>query len=187
VIRRKTWGGIGLLATLAVLSWLGARDRFEQPAKPFADLDTRLNYALWDLDARILDEKGRVDFEIDAPILRNNASSQIGTVESPRIRIQQKADEWYITADSAIITADREHVSLVGDVDMLRKKPSDRAMMKIRTRDVTLNVIPKTASTDAAVTITENNDRLKAVGMRLDLNSDSFELLHEVQAEYATP
>ena len=187
MIGRKTWGGIGLLSLLALLSWLGARDRFEPPAKPFADLDTRLNYALWDLSARILDESGRVDFEIEAPILRNNASSQIGTVDSPHIRIQQKDDEWYITADSAIITADREHVSLIGDVDLLREKSTGQATMKIRTQDVMLNVKPKTASTDAAVTIVENNDRLKAVGMRLDLKSDSYELLHEVQAEYATP
>jgi len=187
MIGRKTWGGVGLLALLALLSWLGARDRLEPPARPFADLDTRLNYALWDLKALVLDESGRVDFEITAPILRNNASSQVGTVDRPRIRIQQKPDEWYITADSAVITADREHVSLVGQVDMQRGKPPGQARMKIRTRDVMLNVIPKTASTDAAVTITENRDRLNAVGMRLDLNSDSYELLHEVQAEYATP
>lgn len=187
MIRRKKWGGIALLTLLAVVSWLGARDRNEPQAKPFEDLDTRLNYALWDLSAQILNEKGRVNFQIDAPILRNNASSQIGTVESPRIRIQQKDDEWYITADSAIITADREHVSLIGEVDMLREGLSSKGAMKIRTRDVILNVKPKTASTDAAVTITENSDRLEAVGMRLDLTTDSYELLHEVRAKYATP
>jgi len=186
VTRRKTWGGVLLLTLLAVLSWLGARDRKEFPAKPFEDLDTRLNYALWDLNARILNEKGRVNFQIDAPILRNNASSQIGTIEKPRIRIQQQSDEWYITADSAIITADREHVSLAGDVGLLREKRPSREKMEIQTRDVILDIVPKIASTEEMVTIIENSDRVEAVGMRLNLNTESYELLHEVRAKYAT-
>jgi len=187
VTRRRTWAGVLLLTLLAILSWLAARGRNEPPAKPFEDLDTRLNYAVWDLSAQILNENGRVNFKIDAPILRNNASSQIGTLENPRIRILQDNDEWYITADSAIITDDREHVSLVGDVNLQRLGRSAQNTMKIRTRDVNLNVKPKTASTDAAVRITENSDQLEAVGMRLDLKADSYQLLHEVRAKYATP
>ena len=187
MIRRKTWGGIGLLTLMAVLSWLGAHSRSEPPAKPFADLDTRLNYALWDFSAQVLNEQGQVNFQMEAPILRNNASSQIGTVENPHIRIQQKEDQWYITADSAIIAADREHVSLIGNVDMLRENQSSHATLRIRTRDVMLNVKPKTASTDASVNIAQNSDHLEAVGMRLDMKTDSYELLHKVRARYATP
>ncbi len=187
MIRQQTWGGLTLLTLLAILSWLGARDRNEPPAKPFDDLDTRLNYALWDFNAQILNEQGQVNFQIDAPILRNNARSQIGTVDNPRIRIQQQQDEWYITADSAIITADHEHLSLLGQVDLLREDPLSHATLKIRTRDVMLNVGPKTASTDEAVTIAQNSDHLEAVGMRLDMKTNSYELLHEVRARYATP
>ena len=185
--RRGTWAGIGSLAVLAAVSWLGAHHPIQPPAKPFEDLDTRLNYALWDFSAQILNEQGRMSYQIDAPILRNNASSRIGTVEKPRITIQQGEDEWYITADSAVITADREHVSLIGDVDMHRKSSRPRAEMRIRTRDMTLNVAPKTASTDAAVKMAQNGDHLEAVGMRLDIKTNSYELLHEVHARYATP
>ena len=187
MIRRRTWQGIGLLTVLATLSWFGARGRHEPPAKPFDDLDTRLNYALWDFSARILNEHGQVNYQIDAPILRNNASTQIGTVENPHISIRQENDEWYIVADSAIITADREHVTLAGNVDLRRENPLSGGPLQIQTRDVILNVKPKTARTDAAVTIAQNGDQLEAVGMRLDLKTDSYELLHEVRARYATP
>jgi LPS export ABC transporter protein LptC len=187
VIRRKTWRNITAFTVLAVLSWLGARDTREPQSRPLDDLDTRLNYALWNFNAQLLDAEGRVSLEIDAPILRNNASSQVGTVENPRIRILLDEDEWYITADSAIITADREHVSLVGHVDFLRQNKSSHDSLEIRTRDVMLNVTPRTASTDADVAITQNSDHLEAVGMRLDMKTESYELLDKVHARYARP
>ncbi len=186
MIRPKTRQGIYLLALLAALSWLAARDRSQPSAGPLDDLDTRLNYALWDFSAQVLDENGRVNMHIEAPLLRNNASSQIGTMENPRIRIQQDEDEWYITAESAIITADREHVSLVGGVDLMRHNPLGTDTLEIRTRDMLLNVTPRTASTDAQVSITQNGDQLEAVGMNLDLKTDSYELLDKVSGRYAT-
>ena len=187
MIRRKTWRSIAVLAVLAVLSWLGARDTREPKAVPLADLDTRLNYALWDFKAQLLDDEGGISLVISAPILRNNASTQIGTVENPRVRIQHEGDEWYITADSAIITADREFVSLVGNVDLLRQKSSRPDLLEIRTRDVLLNVTPRTASTESEVKITQDGDHLEAVGMKLDMKTDSYELLDNVRASYAKP
>lgn len=187
MIRRATGRGIGALALLAIVSWIAARDGTAPRSSPFEDLDTRLNYALWDFNALLLDTDGRIAVRIDAPMLRNNASSQIGTVENPRIRIQQAPDEWYITADSAVVTADREHVSLVGTVDMLRENRQTGDTLQIRTRDVLLDVVPRTASTDAVVTIVEDGDRLDARGMKLDMKTESYELLDEVRARYARP
>jgi LPS export ABC transporter protein LptC len=175
------------LAILAILTWLLARDTREPQARPLADLDTRLDYALWNFNAQVLDTEGQVNLELDAPILRNNASTRIGTVENPRIRILLEEDEWYITADSAIITADREFVSLVGNVDFMRKNRMTLDTLEIRTRDVLLNVTPRTASTDAGVMISQNSDQLEAVGMKLDMKTDTYELLDKVQARYANP
>lgn len=187
MIRTKTWRGIGVLALVAVLTWLVANDSRKPKSEPLADLDTRLDYALWNFNAQMLDANGMVNLEIDAPILRNNASTRIGSVENPRIRILLEEDEWYITADSAIITADREFVSLVGSVDITRNNRVSREIMEIRTRDVLLNVTPRTASTDARVLISQNSDEIEAVGMKLDMKTESYELLENVQAIYAKP
>jgi len=187
VIRRKTGRAMLLLAFLAVVTWLGGRGRDEPEIEPFADLDTRLNYALWDFNAQLLDDEGRVQLEMNAPMLRNNASTQVGTVENPRIRIRQEDDEWHISADSAIITPDREHVSLIGHVDFLRQSKLKADRLEIRTRDVMLNVTPQTASTEAAVILAQNHDRLEAKGMKLDMKTNSYELLDEVRGSYAQP
>ncbi|MEJ8569646.1 LPS export ABC transporter periplasmic protein LptC [Elongatibacter sediminis] len=187
MIRRSTLRGVLALSALAALTWLAARDRSQPESAPIEDLDPRLNYALWDFSATLLDRTGKQNLRIDAPMLRNNARSQVGTIENPRIRIQQQADEWYITADSAVVTADREYVSLVGTVDLRRENRRTREVLEIRTRDVLLNVDPRTASTESAVTLIQEGDRVDAIGMKLDMKTNSYELLNEVRARYATP
>ena len=145
-----------------------------------------MNYVLWDFDARLLDDQGVVAMEISSPKLRNNANSAIGTVENPRIRIRHEDAEWYIRAESAIITADHEYVTLVGAVDLLRTHSITGVTMEIETRDVILNVTPRTAKTDSSVVIRQQGDTLQSEGMNLDMINDSFELLDKVKAHYET-
>lgn len=184
MIRRRTRHGILVLAALAVLSWLLSRPAELIEDAPVEGLDTRLNYALHEFRGRLLDERGETRLEISAPLLRNDASSGIGTVEKPDIRIQQDNEEWYITAESAVIAADREHITLSGEVNMVRRNEITGDRLDIATRDVVLDVTPRTASTDAQVRIRQNRDRLDAYGMRLDIVNDRFELLNEVRAHY---
>jgi LPS export ABC transporter protein LptC len=187
MIHRKTWHGIGVLAMLAILTALIVRSGSQRIGVPPADLDTRLSYALWDFSGVLLNKQGQVNVRVDAPMLRNTADSQVGTVENPRLRIIQEEDEWYITADSAIITADREYVSLIGRVDLLNQDLAGTRRLGVQTRDVMLNITPRLASTESAVSIQQNQDVLDAVGMKLDMKNKRYELLHQVRARYATP
>jgi LPS export ABC transporter protein LptC len=187
VIQRRTRRGIILLAALAALSWVLSREQGETTERPVSKLDTRLNYALYDFDGRLLNIDGAVNLEIQAPVLRSNARSGVGTVESPEIRIQKEGERWYITSESAIITADREHVSLMGDVYLTRRKELTGQLLEISTKDIMLNVTSKTASGESRVSIKQDNDSLDAVGMRLDMISNSYELHHDVQARYEIP
>jgi LPS export ABC transporter protein LptC len=186
VIQRRTRQGIILLALLTALTWILSTGQEEVTAQPLSNLDMRLNYALYDFDGRLLNDKGAVNLELQAPVLRSNAQSGVGTVESPEIRIQQEDDRWYITAESAIITANREHVSLMGDVYLARRNELTGQLLEITTKDVMLNITTRTASGDSKVSITQDNDRLDAIGMRLDMISNSFELHNDVRAHYET-
>lgn len=187
MIRRRTRRAIILTALLAVLTWLLARPTTTTTIEEVDPLDTRLNYALYDFSGRLLNDQGGVNLEIESPVLRNDAESGIGTVETPTLAIQHESDRWYITAQSAIITADREHVSLVGAVRLTRENEITGEILDITTEDVMLNVTPRTASTDSAVIIQQNGDRLQAVGMNLDMIAERFELLSSVRAHYEIP
>ena len=184
MIGRRTRRGLILLFLLAVMSWLFVRPMTEEREGPIQGLDTRLNYALHDFRGHLLDDQGNTRLEIEAPLLRNNAVTGIGTVEWPNFRIQQEGEEWYITAESAVITADREQVTLRGEVKLLRRNETTGEMLDILTSDVLLNVTPRTASTDSDVRLRHAGDRLDATGMNLDMIKDHIELLSEVRAHY---
>jgi LPS export ABC transporter protein LptC len=185
VSRVRSWRGILLLALLAALTWQLSR-RPTEISTVFERPDIRLNYALYDFNGIMLDEQGRVKLEIASPVLRNNADSGIGTVDSPVIDIQQEQERWYITAESAIISADRESVTLTGDVHLSRQNEVTGRVLDITTSDVVLNVTPRTAMTETNVSILQQGDRLDAVGMKLDMINQRYELLNEVRAHYQT-
>ena len=187
MIQRRTRRGIILLALLASASWFLSRESVDVEESPVRKFDTRLNYALYDFAGRLLDTEGSIKLEFQAPVLRSNARSGVGTIESPEIRIQQEDEQWYITAESAIITADQEHVSLVGDVNLERKNQLTGELLEISTMAVMLNVTPRTASSDSDIKITHFNDRLDATGMKLDMIAGRFELMKDVRAYYEIP
>jgi LPS export ABC transporter protein LptC len=187
VTRIRSWRGILLLTLLAVLSWQLSRRPAEISTGPFEQPDIRLNYALYDFSGTMLDEQGRVKLGITSPVLRNDAESGVGTVEFPAIDIQQEQERWYITAESAIISADREIVTLTGDVHLSRQNEVTGQELEITTADVVLNVTPRTAVTETDVSIRQQGDRLDAVGMKLDMINQRYELLNEVRAHYQIP
>jgi LPS export ABC transporter protein LptC len=187
VIRRRTRQGIYLLSVLAIASWLMSRGAPGPGRLPLSGIDTRLNYALRDFEGYLLNDNGSINLEISSPVLRKSAQNEVGTIESPVFRIQQEKDEWYIQAESAIITADREHVSLIGDVNLVRTNNISGEILEITTKDVMLNVTPRTASTESIVTLVQSGDRLDAVGMNLDMINNSYELLEDVRAHYDLP
>lgn len=187
MIKRRTRRGIYILAVMAIATGLMSRNAFESKESPLSNIDTRLNYALRDFEGRLLDEQGNINIELSSPVLRKNAESEVGTIEDPVIRIQQENELWYISSESAIITADREYVSLIGKVDILRQNEISGETLEINTRDVMLRITPRTASTESQVTIRQAGDLLEALGMNLDMINDSYELLENVQARYDVP
>ncbi len=187
MIKRKTRHGIIILAVLSIVTWLLPKSSSDSVDQPPARLDTQLNYALWDFKGQLLDKEGNINLQISSPLLRKVAQSEVATIKSPQIRIKQADQEWHITAESAIITADREYISLIGDVNMLRLNEISGETLKITTREVMLRVTPRTASTESFVTIVQNGDRLDALGLNLDMINDHYELLNDVRAHYDIP
>ncbi len=187
IARRPTLRGIASMTVLAVVSFILARGPNDAVSNPVARLDTSLDYALQDFNADLLDENGDISVRLVAPYLRNNASSGIGTVERPDIHVQQDEEIWHITADSAIITADRQFVSMTGPVKIKQQNRLAGTVLNIDTRDVMISVALRTATSDAPVKLRQEGDELEAVGLKLDMIRNSYELLSEVRGTYATP
>lgn len=187
ISRPATKRAIALLTLAAMASFLATRDVRREFQPTAAEVDTRLNYALFDFRARLLDESGNLAVAIEAPELRNDARTGVGTVSRPEIYARQADNDWQIDAATAVVSADREFVSLAGDVKVVRYNEATNDRVEIDTSDLLVAVTPRTASTDARVNIRHAGDRLDATGLRLDMINDHFELLHDVSAVYDTP
>ncbi len=185
--RPATRRGIAVLALAAIVSFLASRDVQQELRAPLAQLDNRLNYALFDFRARLLDERGQLAATIEAPVLRNNADTGVGSITEPQIYVRESGNDWQIESDSAVISADRQFVSLSGEVQVVRYNDQDSDAVTLDTRDMVLAVTPRTASTDSRVNIRHAGDQIAANGMFVDMINDQFELLNEVSAIYDTP
>jgi LPS export ABC transporter protein LptC len=179
--------GILVLAAAALITFLASRDVREDLRPQPTDVDTRLNYALFDFQALLLDKEGRLAMTIEAPLLRNNARSGVGSITRPEIFVREAGNEWRIKARSAVVSADHEFVSLTGDVRMQRYNAIDSDRLEIDTRDLLVSVTPRIATTDAGITMRHAGDRLKATGMKLDMVANRYEMLNNVSAFYDTP
>ena len=78
MIPRRIVHGILVLSTLSALSFWLSRDIRRDERATIGGLDTSLNYAMRDFEARYFDEQGRLAARVEAPLLANDASTGIG-------------------------------------------------------------------------------------------------------------
>jgi LPS export ABC transporter protein LptC len=185
MITRKTRRGMIALVLLSALSFWISRSQDTQGPEPVAGLDPELDYVLRDFELQFFDEAGKPAVNMRAPVLRNDPKLQLGTIEHPVVRLNQVDAVWDLTADTATVTADKEHVQLIGQVAVRRNEPSSGDWVEINTRDVQIQVTPQTASTDQPVHIFDGYNRVDAIGLELDMKTKTYILKQQVRASYA--
>ncbi len=185
MITRKTRNGLIALVLLTTVSFWVSREQDGELPGPVAGLDPKLDYALRDFELQFFDDNGQPTINMQAPVLKNNPKLQRGTVEQPVIKLIQPDAVWDITADAAIMTADKEHIQLSGRVHVQRREPTSGIWAELKTREVRIEVTPQTASTDQSVSMFDGLNRMDAMGMNLDMKNGKFQLYHRVKATYA--
>ena len=185
MITRNTRRGIIGLVLLTTVSFWVSRSQDNETLEPVAGLDPRLNYVLRDFELQFFDENGKPTINLRAPIFRNDPDLQLGTIERPVLKLNQAEAVWDLTADTATVTADKEHVQLSGQVHVQRLEFATGNRVKIDTREVQIEVTPQTARTDQPVSMFDGYNQVSAIGLELDLKSNTFLLKQEVKATYA--
>ena len=185
MITRKTRRGMIVLLVLSALSFWASRSQDQQGPEPVAGLDPELDYVLRDFELQFFDEAGKPAINMQAPVLRNDPRMQLGTIERPVVRLNQADAVWDLTADTATVTSDKEHVELLGQVHVRRNEPASGNWVEIDTREVRIEVTPQTASTDQPVRIFDGRNQLDAVGLELDMKTKTYILKQQVKASYA--
>lgn len=185
MITRKTRRGIIALVLLTSISFWATREQRDDVTEPVTGLDPSLNYVLRDFELQTFDVNGKATLNLKAPVLSNDPELEIGTIENPRLILHQQEITWNMTADSATITADKEHVELSGRVYVQRLEIPGGNRVELNTSELKLEVTPQTASTVEPVSIFDGLNHIDAVGLQLDLKHDTFKLKQQVKAIYA--
>ena len=185
MITRKTRRGVIALVLLTAFSFWVSREQDDETPEPVAGLDTKLNYVLRDFELQFYDENGLPTFNMRAPVLRNNPELQVGTIEQPVIRLNQPDAIWDLSSETATVTADKEHVQLSGKVHVQRHELASNERIDLHTREVRIEVTPRTASTDQPVSMSDGYNQINGIGLDLDMKSNTFALKQQVKATYA--
>jgi len=185
MITRKTQRGITVLVLLGFLTFWISRSQDEPGPAPVAGLDPKLDYVLRDFVLQFYDENGQPTLNMQAPVLRNDPKLQLGTIENPVVRLNQDDAVWDMMADTATVTADKEHVQLIGQVLVKRNEPASGNWVELSTREVQIEVTPQTAVTDQPVSIYDGHNRVDAIGLELDMKTKTYMLKQQVRATYA--
>ena len=150
-------------------------------------LDTGLSYALEEFEMQAYDDLGAPAIRLWAPRLVNEADTNIGRVDNPRLEVRHEGFLWRLTADTATIGADQEEVYLNGEVQIERTGATPEDRVDIDTRNVTLEVDPRVARSGEAIRVEDVSGVLTATGFRIDMVKDEFQLHNDVQGVYVTP
>jgi len=185
MITRKTRRGMTLLVLLSAISFWVSRSQEEDGPEPVAGLDPELDYVLRDFELQFFDEAGQPTMNMRAPLLRNDPKLEMGTVEQPVVRLNQAGAIWDLTSELATVTADKEHVQLIGQVQVRRSEPETGNWVELTTREVKIEVTPQTATTDQPVRIFDGFNRVDAIGLELDMKTKTYSLKQQVRATYA--
>ena len=185
MITRKTRNGMTVLILLSAISFWVTRSQDDTGPEPVAGLDPELDYVLRDFELQFFDELGQPTINMQAPVLRNDPKLQMGTIEQPVVRLNQEDAVWDLTADLATVTADKEHVQLIGQVQVFRNEPATGNRVELKTREVQIEVTPQTATTDQPVSMFDGYNRVDAIGLELDMKTKLYSLKQQVTATYA--
>ena len=183
--RLTAWFPLLLLAALAALTfWL---DRIVQPAPVARPATARHDpdYIVESLSAMRMAPDGSIKHTLTARRMLHYPDDDSTRLETPRLVTHAtRRAPVTITARQALLSSEGEDIYFHDDVRVTRAPFADKSELVVRTSY--LHVIPdaSVARTDRAVTITDANTTVHAVGLELNSETRVLKLLSSVRGTY---
>lgn len=186
--RLTAWFPLLLLAILAALTfWL---DRAVQPTAAARDGSTRHDpdYIVDKLSVMRMDPEGQIKHMVYADKMIHYPDDDSTHLQTPKfMSFAPTRAPMTITSREALVSSEGENIYFQNDVRATRAPYADKSELVIRTSY--LHVIPddNIAKTDRAVTITDANTVVNAVGLELNSETRVLKLLSRVKGTYHDP
>ena len=170
-----------VLATIAALTQILLWLTRPPPLEPTFSGPPRSDYTLDNFSMNALDAQGKLNFSVSGPRLsRRGVDGSIFVSTPDYVIVDNDANPWLGTSDSAWVNKDGSIMKLEGHVEMQRKATAEVKQATILTSDLIAHPREGTLETEAAARITQPGSILRGTGLRGDLNSKVLELLSDV-------
>jgi lipopolysaccharide export system protein LptC len=186
--RLTAWFPLLLLMVLAGLTfWL---DRFVQAPGSSRGAAARHDpdYIVDGLSAVRMNPDGKIKYTLAAEKMVHYPDDDSTRLQSPRfVNYAAELAPVTITAREALVSGEGENIYFHNDVHVTRAPYAEKSRLEMRTSY--LHVIPddNLARTDRAVTITDANTIVTAVGLELNSETRVLKLLSRVKGTYHDP
>ena len=170
-----------VIAVLAGWSLLRQRDGGDPTA---VDSGQRPDYVMHDFELIGLDEQGKENVTLRAPLLERSAADQTMAITAPLFLLpDSNGRPWQLRAKSGWIDAKGDELRLKDDV--VGTSPEGATPTRLETTH--LNVFPdrNLARTDAKVTITRPGSILSGVGFETNTKTQHYVFESQVKSRYA--
>ena len=175
------------LGLLAATYWLNQQAQ-PDPVKPDGSSRHDPDTVVENFSAVKLNKQGTPYFIMSAAKMQHYPDDDSTALEAPRLTLlAEDSPPLLATAESGSISRRGDEMSLQGGVEVLRGAGVKQDQLKLQTEF--LKIIPDQdfASSDRAVTITDANTTVNAIGLELNNKTRTIKLLSNVKSEYVPP
>ena len=138
-----------------------------------------------DMDLKVMNEQGQLAYRVKSLLMSHYPNDERFTLEQPDIKIlQANGDIWRIKSEHGEATEAADIIWLLGAVDIKRLPTETSSQLHIVTTDLLVKPDDEVAETENEATITSDEFKINAVGMKADFSKDTLELRSRVRGQY---
>lgn len=173
-----------MLTTLTLAVWMTILSLTQQ--SPIVQHDSSLPDALMENVTSIeMDKEGKPKMQIVTPKIIHFAENDTTHILSPILTVyRQSPIPWYVTSKFAKTTHGTENVEFWDDVFISHSGDKNNPATSIKTSTLTVYPANHIAETNDAITLTQPNLTMNAIGMHADMDSGDIKLLFQARGEY---
>lgn len=134
----------------------------------------------------IFNNRGKLALTLSSPKMFHYADNDSMTIVKPHVTFFRTASEekWTINSDSAKTSQGITQILFSGNVVIHHPQDKNDSATTMQTATLTIFPDKNRAETDQAVTITQPDTLIHAVGMLANLNTGTIKLLSQARGEY---
>ncbi len=166
-------------------AWLLVLSKHHKPITTQNDLVNQPDSFMEGVTATIMSKTGNPSLKIQSPKMIHYAENDTTDIVKPHVTIYRQSPEpWYVDSDRGKAINGIEHIIFSSNVVI--HHPSDAANPVTIMKTATLDVFPdkKQATTADAVTITQPDTIVHAIGMLANLEDGTVQLLSNAKGDY---